>query len=92
MSRKEVNLNEVLDSVKMHFWSLVVTHHTASKPLASTILQKIKEGKSFRFLIIDPKPNKDSTQKNPEWFRDSQEKILRHDISNGPLVSRWATF
>lgn len=52
----------------------------------------IKAGKSFRFLIINSKPNRSTnTEKYPEFFRDSQGKII-HQYLNADVEASLKRF
>lgn len=83
-SRSEIKIEDLLDKVKDKYWSLAVTQIKASMSLAPSIVKMIEEGKSFRFLIINAQPDRPMSVPQPEYFKDSQGKIIHNFMNYEP--------
>ncbi len=81
-NRHSTPLASLLQDVVDKYWSLAVTQTSASTALSKTIVNMIKQGKAFRFPIINSKPNAQGNGKEPEYFKESQGKTLHMYITS----------
>ena len=74
-ARSDVNIEELTKGTKKEYWSLAITQQMASKELSPTIVRMVKAGIKFKFLFINPNPNRDGG-KEPEYLKLSERGIV----------------